>query len=217
MSEEKETLKQMLKEKAVQSKEQGQQELQGMNIQSGYTEFPNEQSIEVGLNQATGQILTLSEENQQPVSTVPTMAVDMQGAKNRILELQNFIKFMMVPNIDYGFVPGCAKPMLFKSGAEKLCDIYGLTKQVEVARRVEDWEQGVFHYEVKVTLINKKTGHIEAEGVGCCNNKEKKFASQDPFSIVNSILKMAKKRAIVDATLSVTRTSGIFSQDLETM
>lgn len=168
------------------------------------------------VDQNSGKPLEVIDEYQVVVvSLIPSMAVDMKGAKERLLELQNFIKFMMVPNIDFGFVPGCPKPMLFKSGAEKLCDIYGLTKQIEVVKRLEDWDKGIFHYEVKATLINKKTGCVESEGVGCCNSKEKKFAKLDPFSIVNSILKMAKKRAIVDATLAATRTSGMFSQDME--
>lgn len=147
--------------------------------------------------------------------SVPNMAVNLQEAKDRITELQNFIKYMMVPNIDYGFVPGCPKPMLFKAGAEKLCDIYGLTKQIQILEKTENWENGIFHYVVKAVLVNKKTGFVESEGVGACNSKEKKFASQDPYSVVNSILKMAKKRAIVDATLAATRTSGIFGQDIE--
>lgn len=204
MNEPKEDLKQVLKEKAMAAQVTNEIKVSN-NIDSG--------------NEGNGsyEIENIPFSEEESFTMVPNMAVDIEGAKTRVLELQNFIKFMMVPNIDYGFIPGCAKPMLFKPGAEKLCDIYGLTKQVEVSRRVEDWEKGIFHYEVKVILINKKTGHIEAEGVGCCNNKEKKFATQDPFSVVNSILKMAKKRAVVDATLSVTRTSGIFSQDLETM
>lgn len=152
---------------------------------------------------------------QQSEIVMPAMATDIQGAKERITELQEFIKYMMVPNNDYGFIPGCPKPKLFKSGAEKLCDIYGLTKRIEVVKRMEDWDKGIFHYEVKATLINKRNGCIESEGVGSCNNREKKFAGQDPFSVVNSILKMAKKRAIVDAMLAATRTSGIFSQDLD--
>lgn len=147
--------------------------------------------------------------------SVPNMAVNLQEAKDRITELQNFIKYMMVPNIDYGFVPGCPKPMLFKAGAEKLCDIYGLTKQIQILEKTENWENGIFHYVVKAVLVNKKTGFVESEGVGACNSREKKFASQDPYSVVNSILKMAKKRAIVDATLAATRTSGIFGQDIE--
>ena len=56
---------------------------------------------------------------------------------------------------------------------------------------------------------------IEAEGVGSCNTKEKKYHTSDPYNIINTILKMAKKRALIDAVLSATRTSGIFSQDLD--
>lgn len=56
---------------------------------------------------------------------------------------------------------------------------------------------------------------IEAEGIGSCNSKERKYIKQDSYSIINTILKMAKKRAFVDAVLSATRSSGIFTQDIE--
>lgn len=39
----------------------------------------------------------------------------------------------------------------------------------------------------------------------------------EPADIANTILKMAKKRALVDATLTVTAASDIFTQDLEDM
>ena len=39
--------------------------------------------------------------------------------------------------------------------------------------------------------------------------------NDDPWSLWNTVLKMAKKRAVVDATLSATRSSGIFTQDVE--
>lgn len=42
-----------------------------------------------------------------------------------------------------------------------------------------------------------------------------KLENDDLFSLWNTILKMAKKRALVDATLSTTRSSGIFSQSKE--
>lgn len=44
-----------------------------------------------------------------------------------------------------------------------------------------------------------------------------KVENDDIFSLVNTILKMAKKRALVDAALSVGRLSGLFTQDLEDM
>ena len=40
---------------------------------------------------------------------------------------------------------------------------------------------------------------------------------QDPYSLINTMLKMAKKRALVDAVLSATRSSDLFTQDLEDM
>jgi hypothetical protein len=93
--------------------------------------------------------------------------------------------------------------------------VYGFSKQLEITNRIEDWEKALFSYEVKVTLINKRSGFIEAEGIGSCNSREKKYKHQDGFTICNTILKMAKKRALVDAVLSATRSSGIFTQDVE--
>lgn len=146
---------------------------------------------------------------------VPEFAITVSEAKQRIAVLQKFVSEMMIPEVDYGIIPGCKKPSLYKAGAEKLADIFGFSKHVQVVNRVEDWDKKIFHYEVKATLINKRTGCVEAEGVGSCNNREKKYSTQDAYNIVNTILKMAKKRAIIDAVLSATRASGIFSQDIE--
>lgn len=151
------------------------------------------------------------------VSFVPDFAISLIEAKQRIAMLQSFVKEIMIPGVDFGVVPGCNKPTLLKPGAEKICDVYGFSKHVEVINRVEQWNEGLFHYEVKATLINKRTGFIEAEGIGCCNNREKKYIKNDALSIINTVLKMAKKRALVDAVLSATRSSDIFTQDVEDM
>lgn len=148
-------------------------------------------------------------------SYVPEFVITINEARERINMLQSFVKEMMIPKIDYGFITNCNKPALFKSGAEKLCDIFGFSKKLEILNRVEEWDKGLFHYEVKAILINKRTGMIEAEGIGSCNSKERKYIKQDSYSIINTILKMAKKRAFVDAVLSATRSSGIFTQDIE--
>jgi hypothetical protein len=39
--------------------------------------------------------------------------------------------------------------------------------------------------------------------------------NEDPWVLWNTVLKMAKKRALIDATLSATSSSGIFTQDVE--
>lgn len=160
-------------------------------------------------------IVLRPEKSYQNISVIPDFVVSMEEAKNRIMMLQSFVKEMMIPNVDYGLIPKCDKPTLFKSGAEKLTDIFGFSKQFEVINRIEDWDKVLFHYEIKAVLINKRTGLIEAEGLGCCNNRERKYKSQDGYSVINTILKMAKKRALIDAVLSATRSSGIFTQDIE--
>ncbi|SEF90326.1 hypothetical protein SAMN05660865_01296 [Caloramator fervidus] len=131
--------------------------------------------------------------------------------------IQNFIKSQMKEGEDYGKIPGSPKPSLFKPGAEKLCNLYGFTISVDILEKVENWKEGFFYYLCKCSLRSKKTGEIISEGLGSCNSKETKFAKQNPYTIVNTILKMAKKRALIDATLSATRTSGIFTQDIEDM
>jgi len=51
---------------------------------------------------------------------------------------------------------------------------------------------------------------IEGQDIGRVEN-------DDIYSIVNTILKMAKKRALIDAALSAGRLSNIFTQDIEEM
>lgn len=187
----------------------------------------------------------------QLAALVPEMVVDLGTVQRRMADLRQFIKLYMVQDEDFGIIPGTPRPTLLKPGAEKLCDVYGFAKTFEVVQRIEDWDKGFFHYEVKAVLTSKRTGVIEAEGLGSCNTKEKRYAARwvsqsklpqgvepstlksrertgrngkyneyllendDTFSLVNTILKMAKKRALVDAVLSATRSSGMFTQDVE--
>lgn len=147
--------------------------------------------------------------------SLPNIVVSSIESKRRIEELQRFVDDVMVKGVDYGLIDGFSKPTLLKPGAEKLCDVFGFAKTVDVVNRIEQWENGVFAYEVKMTLTRKDNGVVEAEGIGSCNSKEASFQQQDPFTIVNTVLKMAKKRALIDAVLSATRSSGIFTQDIE--
>jgi hypothetical protein len=142
-------------------------------------------------------------------------AVSLEEAGRRVKMLQQYIREHMTEGEDFGTIPGSNKPTLFRPGAEKLIAIFGLAPIVEITHRIEDWEKGFVAYEIKVRLINKRTGHIEAEGLGSCNSKERRYARQDAPSVSNTVLKIAKKRALVDATLSATRASGLFAQDLE--
>ncbi|RBP04962.1 hypothetical protein [Rossellomorea aquimaris] len=168
----------------------------------------------LGDNGGNRKVIPIKERNVE-VNLVPSLAISLTEAKERIDLLEQFVKEMMNEGLDYGMIKGFRKPTLLKPGAEKLCDIFGFSKHVNIVNRIENWEEGIFAYDVKVTLVSKQTGYMEAEGIGTCNNKEQSFINQDPFSVVNTLLKMAKKRALIDAVLSATRASGLFTQDFE--
>jgi len=150
-----------------------------------------------------------------PIDVFPDFAISLEEANARIKMFQQYVREHMTEGEDFGVIPGSTKPTLFKPGAEKLNAIFGYAPKVEISNRLEDWDKGFVSYEVKVSLINKRTGQMEAEGLGSCNSRERRYARQDAAGIANTVLKMAKKRALVDATLSATRASGLFTQHLE--
>lgn len=212
---------------------------------------------------------------EQPIKELAlTPVFDLAEAKKRMLELQGFVHEYLIPEEDYGIIPGTKKPTLLKSGADKLCDVYGLADEYELTSRTEDWSQNLFDFEVKCTLLSKRTGKLVGTGMGSCSSFESKyryreqkrkcpkcnqetiikgrdeygggwicwqkqgksngcgakFVTNDPTIVnqtvgrienedipdqKNTILKMAKKRAKIDAVLSVTRSSGLFTQDLD--
>ena len=136
---------------------------------------------------------------------------------NKINQFQQVIKSQLRPKVDFGIIPGTDKPTLLKPGAEKILMLLGVTSTYELLERVQDYDQGFFAYTVKCEL--SKDGIIITEGLGHCNSRERKFMSQkvDPYTIANTCLKMAKKRAQVDAVLTLASLSDVFTQDIEDM
>ena len=56
----------------------------------------------------------LPSEREAPDSVVPSFAITLDEARERIRQLQEFIRFFMVEGEDYGRIPGTPKPTLFK-------------------------------------------------------------------------------------------------------
>jgi len=132
---------------------------------------------------------------------------------SKIGQFQKLVRENLQDKKDYGTIPGTSKPTLYKPGAEKILMLMGLQSTYEIIDSTRDWQEGFFQYQVRCTL--KKEDSIITQGLGACNSKENKYAKQNPFNIDNTILKMAKKRSQVDASLTVASLSEIFTQDLE--
>jgi ribosomal protein L37AE/L43A len=202
---------------------------------------------------------------------MPVMNIEL--AKNRLAQFQEFVKGYLKEEEDYGTIPGTPKPTLYKPGADKLCELYGLADNYEILTQVEDFKADppLFDYTIKCTLTSRRDDSLVASGLGSCNSYEGKYKyrelqrtcpscgkqaiirgkeeygggwlcwkkkdgcgmkfsggdksiedqqagkifNDDIPTLKNTILKMAKKRAKVDATLAATRSSGIFTQDME--
>ena len=138
----------------------------------------------------------------------PATVVPMDG-------IEAVVAAHLKAGVDYDVIPGCGrKPALLKAGAEKLAAIYGYRSTSRIVNRIERYDQLFVLYEVQTTIYDSD-GHVVAEGLGSCNSKERRYQKGDFAASLNTALKMAKKRSYVDAILSATHASGVFTQDIE--
>ena len=163
---------------------------------------------------------------------------------NKVTSMQAAIKGALKGGHDFDTIPGTGKPTLLKPGAEKILMMFGLTSEYEIVDSNVNYEKGIFAYTIRCTL--SKNGIKITEGLGSCSSYEKKYryrwvtANEVPNGVdintlkqnkygkyhiendeiqdlANTILKMAKKRAQVDAVLTVASLSEVFTQDVEDM
>lgn len=128
-------------------------------------------------------------------------------------------------NVDFGVVPGTKKPSLYKSGAEKIIMAYGLMCRYTIANQIEQFDPkggAFFHYVIRCDLVKgfkQPNGEyhevVFANGYGESNTGESRNGSKTGVNSANSTIKMAQKRAMVQAALSVSGLSSMFFQDIE--
>lgn len=156
---------------------------------------------------------------QSPFLASSMSALDV---KAHIALVQDAMKTAMVSNQDYGIIPGCEKPSLWKSGAEKLCVLFRLSPSFET---IETYDGNHLTVRSKCTLTHINSGNVIAQADAICSTKEKKYAKRKVNGKVvdnvelpdcyNTVLKMADKRSLVACALMATAASSIFTQDME--
>ena len=207
--------------------------------------------------------------DQQQTDMLPSEQ-QVERTLGQIEVFRKLVRSRLIPDHDFGTIPGTQKPTLLKPGAEKIAKLAGLADEYLVTSKVEDWDKPLFSYEVTCSLRSMRTGAIVSQGLGECNSHESKYRyrsadfacpecgastikrskfGSDPkgwycFDKIggcglefpadqfkgappqkvenpdvadqkNTILKMARKRALVDAALSVGALSDLFTQDIE--
>lgn len=144
--------------------------------------------------------------------------VDIANVDRKLKAIQDFqslVRSQFKENLDFGVVPGSKKLSMLKPGAEKTLMLLGMTSVFEKTESVKNWEDGFVSYDFICRLF--KNGFEVTQGFGTANSKEPKYANQNVYGIDNTLMKMAKKRALVDAALLVGSLSDIFTADVEDM
>lgn len=133
--------------------------------------------------------------------------------KDEHKKLTKFIQEHLKENEDYGTVKDGVKKCLYKSGAEKIAKLYNYSISFTIQEKMIDLSKPVFFFAIKCTLTQ---GDKSYEGFGTyCSLEECAGDVQDEYFKANYAIKMAKKRAFVDAVLTAAGISGLFTQDLE--
>ena len=161
--------------------------------------------------------------------------------RHRVNVIQEVMRAVMKEGVHYGIIPGCDKPSLYKPGSEILLATFQIAPSIEVEDLSTD---DSIRYRVRVVGTHGPSGVLLGEGIGECSSNEAKYkwrkayddefnatpenrrrvtfgkyknkqVRTEPADMANTILKMAKKRAQVDMTLTVTGASDCFDQDIE--
>lgn len=177
----------------------------------------------------------------KPQAVAPTLSAGEIRAQVNLI--QEVMQAVMQKGQHYGVIPGCGdKPSLFKPGAEKLMSTFRLSAEPIVEDLSGPDEM---RFRVTVRICSQLSGQFLGAGIGEASSNEEKYkwrraysanefdkAPEDrrrvkygkyedkqvrtnPADVANTVLKMAKKRALVDGVLTVTAASDIFTQDIE--
>lgn len=112
------------------------------------------------------------------------------------------------------------KPILQKPGAEKIVFAFGLLPVYNIESKIERHEEGnnFFYFVVRCDLtkfLPDGRSVVVTNSYGSANTGEKRNGFNSPEDAANGTLKMAQKRALVGAALSISGISDLFTQDID--
>jgi hypothetical protein len=170
---------------------------------------------------------TLSEVSNNTGEGLPARQELYNSMVESIGLVHQVVDGVMKEGVHYGRLPGCGqRKVLLKAGAEKLLATFRLSPTYEVHEK--PLEEGHLEYRVGCTLTSILSGEVQGQGLGSCTTMESKYRYRkdrsgsriehpDIADQYNTVLKMAKKRALVDAVITVLAVADIFDQDLDDM
>lgn len=165
--------------------------------------------------------------NQMPISEL--MLKELKEQRKLLME---YVSSQLIKDVDYGIIPGTKKPSLYKPGAEKLRTLFALSVKIDMVDKELDRQGNFAMFTYKATV--SRNGALLAECEGACNSQEKKYKERTTWEydqmhkkkvpkteatpvcdILNTLQKMAQKRAFVGAILLACGASDFFTQDID--
>lgn len=157
-----------------------------------------------------------------PIAEVTSLSVNltdraMVALQEQRKQLQSFVQSQLKEGIngDYARIPGTPKKSLLKPGAEKLANLFKLGSRIITKERDIDREGGFALFNYTVEVFHLPTGAVIAQCEGSANSDEKKFKGRAMADLINTLQKMAQKRAFVGAVIIAVGASDFFTQDIE--
>jgi len=158
-------------------------------------------------------------ENELTVYEGSQAIVKTAGMNYKVTSPMTGTQVTLQREIDFGILPKLTRPTLFKAGAEKVINAYGLLQHYFIESKHEDFgENPLFFYTIRCDLVkvsNDGKEYVFTSGLGSANSREKSVGFNGAFDAANSCLKKAAKRAMVAAAINIAGISGAFYQDLE--
>lgn len=100
-------------------------------------------------------------------------ATDVDAAVARYQHMLDFVRKVLRKGVDYSKLPGTDKDVLLKPGAEKLASFFGLTAELVLLDKVEDWDRNLFQYRYQARLT--RDGLLIAASEGSASSFESKY------------------------------------------
>lgn len=156
---------------------------------------------------------------------------DINRVVGHLAQVQEAVSKVLKEGIDndYGIVPGTKKKALLKPGAEKLLKLFGLGARFRITDKEFDRYENFAMFTYECEVYHLKTGIVLANCEGTANSQEVKYKERSKYvqgvfagkevtpicDILNTLKKMAQKRALVGAVIIATAASDYFTQDEE--
>lgn len=160
--------------------------------------------------------------------------------KEQKSQLVKFVGAQLRKDVDYGIIHGVKSPSLYKPGAEKLANLFQLGSRIVKTERQIDIEKNFAMIAHTVEVFHIPTGKVISQCEGITNSQEKKWKERQEYEwvgtypngkkvpkgppsptpvgdLLNTLGKMALKRAYVGAVIMAVGASDFFTQDVEDM